>query len=421
MRRFHSFARSRGRSLLATGVAGALCVGLVGLATGWAAADQAKPTAEADGAVFGAAPPGFASWTEAIAVQGRLEAAAARVTKAGGAAAGLAGVELDLAKRDLVVYWKGAMPAQTARIIDQVRADVPVRVRSARYSATELAAVSRALVARPEVTSAAGKVDGSGVEAAGNMTAMRTARSTWGTDVPVTMTPDRGFRPTSCGGRRDDCSPYNGGSRYNPARRGFCSTGFAVRHQNRDKMLTAGHCGANGDAVVDGAGEAMGTVDSDNNARDTMMITLPSGTVVSGRIFVGGPTSSSTRSVESAKSSFVGAFVCTGGAATGEHCNVKVDAVDVFTEFGDGVIHGPLVAASQVDGKVAFGTGDSGGSVYVPTSVLGKVSVRGTISAGLNTIPCPGPPADAPRCGSALLYADAVQSLNFYGAAVIVS
>src|SRR5688572_23435209 len=93
MRRFHSSARSRGRSLLAIGVAGALCAGLVGLATGWAAADEAKPIAEADGAVFGAVPPGFASWAEAIAVQGRLEAAAARVTKAGGAATGLAGVE----------------------------------------------------------------------------------------------------------------------------------------------------------------------------------------------------------------------------------------------------------------------------------------------------------------------------------------
>ena len=59
-------------------------------------------------------PGGFASWSELLRLQQRMNTAAARITngrRSAGANSGFAGIVADPTTRQLQVYWKGEPPA----------------------------------------------------------------------------------------------------------------------------------------------------------------------------------------------------------------------------------------------------------------------------------------------------------------------
>lgn len=125
--------------------------------------------------------------------------------------------------------------------------------------------------------------------------------------------------------------------------------------------------------------------------RDTLWIRYPNG--VTGTIYTGPFNSNTTASVASATSDFVGDLVATGGASSGEHLNIPVQAVDVFIAVG-GIpcaSVGPLTRAGYPNAQCAVAPGDSGGPVY-SYSGSGAVIARGTITAGTAAVTamCPG-------------------------------
>src|SRR2546423_8181400 len=145
---------SSGAHRLRRAVQVALVAGVVvAVGTGVPTADTADPgAADSAGAAAvrpGGVPAGFASWAEVMKEQNLLNAAGERVDAAPGAKEGLAGIVARPESRRLVVYWKGRVAAATTRPIHHLRAQVPIHVRPAEVSATELMAPAKVGICPP--------------------------------------------------------------------------------------------------------------------------------------------------------------------------------------------------------------------------------------------------------------------------------
>ncbi|MGC3860614.1 hypothetical protein ACPSM1_10560 [Micromonospora chersina] len=361
-----------------------------------------------------AVPGGFASWRELFSVQDRLNAAAGEITAARGA--GFAGVVAAPETRRLTVYWKGRVPGSVRDLARQL--SVPVTFKPARFHQREMVAEAQRLAADPRAVSVAAKVDGSGLAvtvtggalASGRRDVLRTAR------LPLDVS--TASSPTLLN-RQNDFAPYWGGARYYAG--GGCSTGFGVYWNDARQILSAGHCGANGQVAYDGGGptDTMGPIINDNNPRDTLMIRVAAG----GRIYTGAYNAATSIGVGGAASDYVGNYVCTGGSSSGEHCSLRVSVVNQFVNVG--YVIGPVTQANHiVAGSCAAAPGDSGGPVYSYRSD-GRVDARGTVSAGVTgTAVCPGV---SPNGSSTVWYAPLLRpvgdaqigSLTYYGASLI--
>jgi hypothetical protein len=398
-------------------LAGAALLAVAAAAPGSAApapapGDRAAATALGTSA---APPAGFASWAEVFAVQDRLNAAAEKIVAARGA--GFAGVVAAPENGDVRVYWKGKVPASVRQAASA--AGAPVRFLSAAYSERELMAETARLAADKRVLSVGPEADGSGLTIAVTEAGRQAIRSRAGafgaSAIPLFVRTESAPQPLS---RQNDFSPYVGGARYTTT--GGCSTGFAVALSGVSHILSAGHCGSNGQLATDGGGgvaDQMGTIFNDNNVRDTLMINTRS----FGHIYVGPFNGSATLNVSGAQSDFVGNLVCTSGARTGEHCGLRVTHVNTSDEG-----FSPLTRAIHPSGGCAAARGDSGGPVVI-SSASGLLA-RGTISTGrpgTGNVICPNAPvADS---SNVVFYAPmfrpvggpTVGSLQFYGAQIL--
>lgn len=398
-------------------LAGAALLAAAGAAPG-AAAPAPAPGERAAATTLGtstAPPAGFASWAEVFAVQDRLNAAAEKIIATRGA--GFAGVVAAPENGDVRVYWKGRVPASARQAAST--AGAPVRFLSAAYSERELLAETERLAADPRVLSVGPEADGSGLTITVTEAGRQAIRSRTGafaaSAIPLFVRNESAPQPLS---RQNDFSPYVGGARYTTT--GGCSTGFAIALSGVSHILSAGHCGSNGQLATDGGGgvaDQMGTIFNDNNARDTLMINTRS----FGHIYVGPFNGSATLDVSGAQSDIVGNLVCTSGARTGEHCGLRVTHVNT-SDSG----FSPLTRAIHPSGGCAAARGDSGGPVVV-SSASGLLA-RGTISTGRpgeGNVTCPNAPvADS---SNVVFYAPmfrpvggpTVGSLQFYGAQIL--
>jgi hypothetical protein len=160
--------------------------------------------------------------------------------------------------------------------------------------------------------------------------------------------------------------------------------------------------------VVDGGG------DYHNYTRDTSMIQGPA----YGRLWDGGNQSNYWKAVQGATFSNVGNWLCTSGAVSGVRCGIQVISNNQYID-GDG----PFVGAKKNNGTNAVGQGDSGGPVFeLPSPDTGKAIAKGIMSAGmpLYQTGCTGMPVSR-TCYKRFWYADATQTLSFYGAVLLTS
>jgi hypothetical protein len=398
---------SRRLGAVAAGLAAALVVG-----GGPAYADGDKPGPDPSMPTE-PVPGGFRSWADLIEQQERLQAAAQRLQDGAGDETGFTGIEAAPEDRRVRLHWSGEPSDPVRRLVAEVERDVPVEVVPARHSLRELLAAQGPIAAEAGVGAVVPHVDGSGltVQYRGSLDEALRLSSIRGASVPVTVEPYETVEPLGCTGRQDDCSPYWGGAKYFP---GWCSTGFSLKFTSIlsttpwYRMLSAGHCGSNGNAVTDGGGDPVGTVTGDADAVDLLLISPNSGVSFGPRVYVGPWNAgiASNKTVAGAMASFVGGWVCTSGAATGEHCNVKITATSVSM---NGV---ETVQAEEQAGLVAAGKGDSGGPV-VATLLGGKVHAKGTISFGNDPVACPaGSPS--PACFKTVYYVSIMKALAHY-------
>lgn len=367
--------------------------------------------------------------------QTRLIAVAERLKGAGGD--GYAGISLAPEAGELTLYWNGALPATVERAVERARREAGVRVLPAAHSERELLAAARRLAAEPGVTSVGPKVDGSGlrlgyvgsVAAARSVPAIRDAgvavdveRGEYVRSAALAGQPQCAFTPVN---RQFDWCPYSGGARFT-IDGGWCTTGWSVRFSyppggSEQYQLTAGHCGSDGQIAHNGAGAEMGTVEQDHDSRDIMLIRTPSAPT----IFAGPWSSNTLRSVRGTATNYVGAYVCTSGSMSGEHCGLRVEAtnqwINLETAPGESYRVGPVVLAASVDGSMAVAKGDSGGPVAsqaapVPAIGFGLPYGVGTISGGDAEIPCPrgSVASQGTKCFQRVWYAPLQESLGLY-------
>ena len=358
-----------------------------------------------------APPAGVASWADLMATQARLDAAADRISAARDN--NYTGIAISAQTNAITVYWKGGRPSAAASTaIDAARGDAAsVQVLDAKYSESHLLKQAERLARTQGVTGVSANVDGSGLSVS---VASNRRGGPPQADVPITQIDTADVQAAYS--RWDDSPPYWGGAVWQSAG-GRCSTGFAIAIGGVSKMLSAGHCGANGGGASDGGGQYMGTISGDTNAYDTLYINTSS----AGRIYDGGVgTGEFSKPVIGASHSYVGNWLCTSGAYSGARCNEQVIAVNVTIWVGY-YIYG-MVRAEQVNHTNAVGNGDSGGPVFALSADPNKVIAKGTVSAidTSTSVACTGIPAGNGRtCAWRFYYADVVNSLNRYGAAIV--
>jgi hypothetical protein len=335
----------------------------------------------------GAIPGGFVSWDEVYAFQTRLHAAAERILAAGGA--GNASLVTGLDKHELRVYWNGEVPASVRKLAGGL--DVPVVFLPAQFTHRELVNEAQRLTSDKRVIEAAPKADGSGLAVTVTDQLRQTDQAGLQATARVPLAITAGKQPQQVFNRQADTPLFWGGSRYNTPI-GGCSNGFAIQAPSDANivMISAGHCGNDLDAAnIPGQGTPTGVVHVKNGCRDTLLIFYPAG--VAPNIYTGAFDSSTNATISAATFDIVGDLIDTGGASSGEHFNVPVQAVDVFTAVGGNPCAsvGPLTRAGYLSATCAVAPGDSGGPVYTRTGA--NAVARGTITAGnLGSANCPG-------------------------------
>lgn len=366
-------------------------IALVAAATAMAATPAAaapKPVVPAAApAPGGAVPAGFADWDAVYAYQEQLNSAAGRIIAEDPDNASIVAAP---GNHELRVYWKGAVPAAVRTLAGA--SGVKVAFHPAEYTHGELVRQAQRLTAGRQVYEAAPAADGSGLAvtvpaglAPAALAGLRSAAT-----VPLTVT--AGQRPRATFGRQADSPGFWGGARYINSTGNVCTTGIPViLVGNAGRMMTAGHCAADNTPVtVPGQPVPTGTFGNKDTCRDTALINFPGG--VGGATYTGDQNSTTFASFSGATFDFVGNLVSAGGASSGEHLNIPIQATALFTTDTGGIpcsSVGPLTKAGYPSATCAVALGDSGGPVYVPAGD-GTVFARGTISLAVGAATCPG-------------------------------
>nr|CTQ90521.1 putative protease B [Kibdelosporangium sp. MJ126-NF4] len=345
-----------------TTLSAALLAGLIGIA---APADAAEAT-------------GVLTAQEAQQVPLKRAASLIRWEVERGGHTGFAGIEL--ADREVVLWWKGAPPAAVRRAVRQVESTAAVRVAAARHSRAELkAAAARirgSLDVRPgqPVHTIKLAADGSGlrVSAESQASASRAEAAFADAGVPVELVTEAAPVPVS---RADDWAPWSGGAdNINPSAGSRCTSGFGVRNgANTRFILTAAHCGQPGNRINDGRGEFIGNVGPHHGTHDIALIQTSN---VDDQIYVGGLDSNATRVVDGWDWVFTGELLCQSGGSSARDVGGPVCGLRV-TKFNNDA--GDAVEAEQVNGQQSVRPGDSGGPVY------GNAASGGVIAKGINS------------------------------------
>jgi hypothetical protein len=271
--------------------------------------------------------------------------------------------------------------------VEAGRRTAPVQVLTAAYTAAELRAEASRWIQSGLVTDAYEKADGSGLVVAvpssasagppllpGGSLVPFDIEYDQAPEVPLNSVPASDGNATAVTwNRQHDTSPYWGGAAYETPGSG-CTTGFAVNDsEGYPSFLTAGHCGEPGDFVETWAGsDQFGQLWWDWDYQDIALLWVF--TTVEGRTYTGPFNSSTQRPINSAKNNYVGNYICTEGAFSGEHCAIKV----YYVSPSDVTIK----AKRTKSGACAVAHGDSGGPVISQST--GAAFGHGIMTNGAN-------------------------------------
>ncbi|MEO3808729.1 hypothetical protein ABGB17_06980 [Sphaerisporangium sp. B11E5] len=305
-------------------------------------------------------------------------------TKAGG----YAGIELG--GDEVVVWWKGTLPAAVQEAVTEARRGARVRVAPAAHSRAELEKAAHRVAEymrthpRSPYHSVVVAHDGSGLvvkaEQAGLPPAPLPAEARPPAGIPASVV--RQERPRLAG-RLNDTAPFWGGGRINNNDNdSICTAGFPVLRYDSAFILTAGHCGRPGGSWNNGDDSRfVGTGAHEHVAHDLLLISAP----VHGRIWDGGVgVGEFTKRLLGWGWVSTGERLCASGSVTGARCNFIVNgntyAMCARDVYGNSECYYDLIAADHETWASAGTAGDSGGPVFVPWGSDGVIA-KGTITA----------------------------------------
>lgn len=235
--------------------------------------------------------------------------------------------------------------------------------------------------------------------------------------IAVDVAPDPGTTVTS---RQTDSTPFYGGAAvlFAPlGSTGHCSDAFSVygTSSGTSFMLTAAHCSYKSgtgylqgtwynNGVAGSTQKVIGTTYTYDAAWDTMSIKLASGTSNSATIYDGTNTTSATHTISGHYSNWIGDYVCTDGANSGAHCNLRVSN-DNYSWTFLGTTMKTLILADSPSSAAATVGGDSGGPVITASDYsLPNRIARGVMSGGTNPTTCPAVIVPVTNCYRSVIY-----------------
>ncbi|PZG18848.1 hypothetical protein C1I95_12890 [Micromonospora craterilacus] len=377
------------RRLFAAALALTLSAGLATMTPGVATAED-KPEWTSDDPTAGS---NVAA--KIMAAQVPLVEFATRITDLDEKFAALGGVRLRVEKRTVDLWWKGEVPPEVREEVARAESDgIRVELGESKFSQRELIERTADLPDNwkryPGLVDIGPAVDGSGLL----LGVTRDADpSRWDFGVPTTVVRTEEITAFS---RRNDSPPWWGGAEISapvPGANLRCSTGFAVARyflwwEVSRGMLTAEHCAPGGGVrFVDPTGEQIGVAEPAPARRLSDSLYIP--TRSAARIYDGGVgVGEFSKPVAGAVGNFPGQFVCTSGAGTGVHCDIRTDRINLLLAVSGGSFVSSGALARQVSGRAAAGTGDSGGPVFTLTQNFTRTLAAGLIVGGRNAVPC---------------------------------
>jgi hypothetical protein len=364
------------RPLVLVATVAAMTVGLVPASAAAAPSPEKKIVTEHEPTVA----------EELARLQEPLVAAATAITRLDPSKDALAGIRLQVREGAVEVYWKGEVPDSVREeIAAQEEAGVRLTVAPADYSGGELDAALKQIAdgrdRYPGLVLLAPSPEGNGLE--GYFTDPDAARK-YDFPLPVRIERAEGISEAS---RSSDTPPFWGGAAARVGGAG-CTTGFAAAQtifgvQISRGVLSAAHCDPGGGNLwTTPPGRTIGVSGGPVGISDSIYIRTSS----AGRTYTGPVGSSTSKQVVGPTPNFPGQFVCTEGAATGEHCLVMNQIVGGVAFIGGSVRFGVTVAM-QIAGGIAVGQGDSGGPVVASLGPTAELAA-GLISFLVFGTPC---------------------------------
>lgn len=326
---------------------------------------------------------------------------------------GFGDVAWDSASGMATVWWHGRIDPAAREVIANIQ--TPTEVQAMTYSKAELSRAARSLLGEPggRFTTAAAKVDGSGIEVTVSADSARSAQtdSLDNSKYPVEIIPGGEVLPAADDRKQTPYAPYAGGaSIINGASTvKACSSGWPVLIDNSNQtlprkygMMFASHCVTNTTSNIwttwpseEFSGQrfffgymSLSTYRS-GEADAAIMVNDPVASGISDPtkiyypyVYVGPPVGATRYIVTASAAPVIGANWCLGGAPSGTTCNNTVNSTGIFANYGpEYPIAGPLVRTQSISGLANVGQGDSGGPAHL-TSGTGSplVQVTGIIS-----------------------------------------
>ncbi|MGJ6968448.1 hypothetical protein ACSDR0_41730 [Streptosporangium sp. G11] len=308
---------------------------------------------------------------------------------AGKTGSGFAGVALDVPAGVVHLYWKGTAPRAVEVATAKAPAGVRVEVHPAAHSAEELRERADAII-RKHGLSTGGDVhrvtpleDGSGLEL-GVVRTPGTPVTRAAAEPLVTRTEvEEPVAPYD--GRRGGGSPFEGGIRINGCSAAFTAVALpeGPGGPETEKLLGAAHCVDYVGQLVYTGNVLVGHVEAVNPELDTSLIAVAPGTSITGWMWDGGVGDGSefTKPVQGTSAPRKGTLVCTSGAASGVHCDIKISKTGSTLDWGTHVSRAVSIG-DQLQGELAAGDGDSGGPVFTLESNFSSVLAAGVIIGG---------------------------------------
>jgi hypothetical protein len=343
--------------------------------------------------------------------------------------AGFAGVTLEVEECKIHVYWDGPLPPIVAAVVEDLRESMQVDVHTEdRYTHAELSAVAAELIhssyrgnqAGVNVTEVSVRPEGTLVDVkvwplpavppVDPALAAARAQQLWqSAGLPVLVGAEP---PAPLTSRWIDQSPWIAGALHDSAGYGaVCSTGWPLGRESNTPpepryLLVAAHCAtaAYGTPVGKDA-RVIGRIWGRTQALDAALVEVTRPDRVSPATWDGSvhdlvapfgvnDDHEFFKEIADWSKTFAGQRLCTSGALTGVHCDIRVLLPDVSYKNEIGWTVTGSATARQDDGLVAIGAGDSGGPVFSLTDGDSRVIAVGMIAAGRAgfTVDCAGHP-----------------------------
>jgi hypothetical protein len=294
-----------------------------------------------------------------------------------------AGLEVSLATDRLAVR-TAALPA----VVDSV----PISIRYVTHSENQLRALTQDIGVDRETWRKSGLVlsewgpdyDSNKVHvvlATHNAAAERALLDRYGADW-VTIDSETGINEPSSS-RTTDTSPWYGADYIYHSNGSFCTSNFTFRAHGNGYLYTgtAGHC-AGGTWYTNGRVLGnVGTMWYGNRNVDFEDIRVSSGATLP---YIWADPNAYTRLVKTyATTDPIGGLICTDGTVDREVCNVRI-YYNYQTDCYANQCTYDTVDATQLNGRAAFSSGDSGGPVETPLS-SSTTEARGVVISHRNT------------------------------------